>query len=222
MLNIQVGKLRKSEVLEHIGEYASYYNEGDYKWFEEHQRGEEEYCPQPCIEVFCYYDKELVEKNTKELTEKLKPYESELFVDFEHFTIENFSRIMIYVNQDTELYKVVALAKTISQYGDNKYNDVEAIARQKLANIERIKCKILKNVLEAELEYCFDVTYNQDLAFTERQEGFLRVSNDYINNYEIKDFIEYYGLSFFTDQNIITQSELDFLIENKLINSENC
>ena len=127
MLNIEVGKLRESEVLEYIKENASYYNEGDYDWHIEHKKGEQEYCPQPCIEVFCYYGKELVEKNAKELAKKLEQYKNELFVDFEHFGLRKFSRIMIYVNQETELFKVVTLSKILSEFGFRKYMELETL-----------------------------------------------------------------------------------------------
>lgn len=121
MLNIEIGKLRELEVKKHIQEYASFYNEGDYDWHIEYIEGKQGYCPQPCIEVFCYYGRELVERNAKELAKTLEAYGNEVCVDYEHYGRNGFSRIMIYVGQTTELFKVITLSKTLAKYGYKEY-----------------------------------------------------------------------------------------------------
>ena len=83
---------------------------------------------------------------------------------------------------------------------------------------EKIKCKILNDVLYAQMEACFDLSYGgEEMTFKERQKGFMDVTNDYVNKYSIKDFVSDYGLDYFTDQNIITQDDLQFLEANDLI-----
>lgn len=83
---------------------------------------------------------------------------------------------------------------------------------------ETIKCKILYEVLGAQLEACFDVGYGNDFkSLNERVEAFQAVFTQYTNQYTIADLVSEYGLDYFTDQKIITQNDLKFLEANDLI-----
>ena len=118
MLNKMLGLLEDKKIESVLGEHVSYYNEGelDFSPTEYNQ-----FNPMPCIEVFCYYGRSLVERNYKELEKRLEAYESAC-VDFEHFPDnEGFSRIMVYMKQETPLYEALAYAKILSEYGCTEY-----------------------------------------------------------------------------------------------------
>ena len=111
MLDKMLGQLSDRIVSDYVKDYVSYYNEGDLDYQQ----------AMPCLEVFCYYGKSLVERNYKELASLLQRYEV-ASVDYEHFgKLEGFSRIMIYLKQETPLYEAIVFAKVLSEYGCTEY-----------------------------------------------------------------------------------------------------
>lgn len=157
MLNVEIGKLRDSEVLEVVREFVSYYNEGDYDMMKEIGRDD---CPNPCIETFCYYSDSLVKENAKKLKSIIGMHK-DVCVDYEHFG-GNFSRIMVYLEQTTPLYELVAHAKTLSQFGFRKYMELECLALDEEAKERESKVRIaeyneLKRVAKETAKYCKDL-----------------------------------------------------------------
>ena len=221
MLNIEVCKLRESEVLSVIGEYANYYHETDESY--------------PVIEVFCLGGESQVLKNVAELNVAIDLKDSKASVDYERFS-SRYYRIMVLVDKDVPLYQVLAYAKILSEYGYNEYLDLPysiGSIEYKYTPLER-QLMILKHMMnklgwndcgyDKEYEPC-DKRFKGVLEFFREKDGYTQITQVYLSKegYEFGvDYrVSYEGEELVADGETINSYNMQLVVSHSIGEYEN-